>query len=100
MLTIVQAVARQTVASNPEDFIDRFGERVQALAASQDLLVKNEWRGVELAELARSQLAHFKDLIGTRIDLRGPSVIISAPAAQTLERQASPRKRGKSKRDF
>ncbi len=84
MLSIVQAVARQTVAASPEDFVERFGERIQALAASQDLLVKSGWKGVELAELLRAQLLHFNDLIGTRIELQGPSLVISAYAAQTL----------------
>ncbi len=84
MLTLVQAVARQTVASDPDDFLERFGERVQAMAASQDLLVKSEWKGVELGELVRSQLAHFKDLIGSRIELAGPPLTISAPAAQPI----------------
>ena len=84
MLAVVQGIARQTVAANPGDFIERFGERIQALAASQDLLVKNEWKGVNLHELARSQLGHFKDLIGTRIKLHGPAVLVSASAAQAL----------------
>jgi PAS domain S-box-containing protein len=84
MLTLVQAVARQTVASDPDDFLERFSERVQALAASQDLLVKSGWQGVELGELVRSQLAHFKDLIGSRIELLGPPLAISAPAAQPI----------------
>ena len=84
MLALVQAIARQTIAATPDEFIERFGERVQALGASQDLLVKNEWKGVDLDELARSQLAHFRDVIGTRIELRGPPLFISAPAAQTI----------------
>ena len=65
-------------------FIACFGERIRALAASQDLLVKNEWKGADLEELVRSQLAHFKDLIGTRIELQGPSLFVSAPAAQAI----------------
>jgi PAS domain S-box-containing protein len=85
MLALVQAVARQTVAANPQDFIGRFEERIQALAASQDLLVKSGgWSGVELEALVRSQLAHFKDLVGTRIALQGPRLIISASAAQIV----------------
>src|SRR5258706_114075 len=44
MLTLVQAVARQTAAREPEDFIGRFNERIRALAANQDLLVRNEWQ--------------------------------------------------------
>ena len=84
LLALVQAVARQTAASRPNDFIARFGERIRAMAAAQDLLVKNEWRGVNLGELVRSQLAHFEDLIGTRIEIDGPPLLLSASAAQTL----------------
>ena len=84
MLAVVQAIARQTTAANTQDFIERFGERVRALAASQDLLVKSEWRGVDLEELIRSQLSHFTDLIGARVDLCGPPLSISASAAQTI----------------
>jgi PAS domain S-box-containing protein len=83
-LALVQAVARQTLATKPEDFMGRFVERIQALAASQDLLVKNAWKGVDLGELARAQLAHFKDLIGTHIELKGPPLLISSSAAQTI----------------
>ncbi len=84
MLALVQAIARQTVSTNAEDFLERFEERVRALAAAQDLLVKSEWKGVVLAELIRSQLAHFLDAIGQRISLDGPPLFISASAAQTL----------------
>jgi PAS domain S-box-containing protein len=84
MLTVVQAIARQTASTNPDEFIERFSERVKALAASHDLLVKSEWRNVELGELVRSQLAHFGNLIGTRIDLKGPELRVSAAAAQTI----------------
>ena len=84
MLALVQAVARQTIAATPEDFLQRFGERVRALAASQDLLVKHEWRGVDLEELIRFQLAPFADLIGNRVGLNGPALFIPAAAAQAL----------------
>ncbi len=84
MLAVVQSIARQTAATKPADFIGRFDERIKALSASQDLLVKNEWKGVDLAALVQSQLAHFKDLIGTRIELTGPPLSISAAAAQTI----------------
>jgi two-component sensor histidine kinase len=42
MLGLVLAIVRQMVAREPEDFIQRFTERIQALAANQDLLVRNE----------------------------------------------------------
>lgn len=84
ILSVVQTIARQTAAATPDNFIERFSERLDALAANQDLLVRNAWRGVDLGELICSQLAHFSDLIGARIDLEGPRVLISAEAAQTI----------------
>ena len=71
MLAVVQAVARQTIASSPEEFLARFHERIRALAAAQDLLIKNEWKGVEVGDLVRSQLSHFGDLMDKRIMLDG-----------------------------
>ena len=84
MLSVVQAVARRTIAATSDDFIVRFEDRIQSLAASQDLLVRNEWIGADLGELIRSQLGHLSDLIGTRIELHGPILLINASAAQTL----------------
>lgn len=84
LLSVVQAIARQTTAATPVDFASRFGERIQALAANQNLLLKNEWKGAALDELVRSQLAHFGDLAGTRIEVEGPSLFVSAAAAQAL----------------
>nr|WP_246849320.1 PAS domain S-box protein [Rubellimicrobium arenae] len=84
MLSLIQAVARQTARSSPRDFLARFDERIQAIAAAQNLLVTNGWQGVSLRELALSQLAHFKDLIGTRVLVDGPDFNITAAAAQTL----------------
>jgi PAS domain S-box-containing protein len=84
MLSVVDAIAHQTAARNPEDFIERFSERIQALSANQDLLVRNEWHGVEIADLVRAQLAHFADLIGSRIALRGPKLRLKPAAAQAI----------------
>jgi two-component sensor histidine kinase len=84
MLAVVQAIARQTVATNLDDFVERFVARIQALAASQDLLVESEWKGVDLHQLAQTQLGHLEDLVGNRIELRGPPLLVSASAAQTL----------------
>jgi PAS domain S-box-containing protein len=84
MLSLVQAIARQTAARQPEDFITRFTERIQALAANQDLLVRNEWRGVDVEDLVRAQLAPFADLVGARITMAGPKLRLNAAAAQAI----------------
>jgi two-component sensor histidine kinase len=82
MLSLVQAIARQSAAREPEDFVTRFTERVQALAANQDLLIRHEWHGVDVEDLVRAQLAHFADLVGSRIAVHGPKVRLNAAAAQ------------------
>jgi two-component sensor histidine kinase len=84
MLSLVQAIARQTTTHEPEDFIGRFTERIQALAANQDLLIRNEWQGVDVEELVRAQFAYFADLVGSRIAVGGPKVRLNAAAAQAI----------------
>ncbi len=84
MLALVQAIARQTTSTHPDDFIEHFLERIQALSASQDLLVNSGWRGAYIIDLVTSQLAHFKDLIGSRIRIDGPRLELNAAAAQAL----------------
>ena len=84
MLSLVQAIARQTAATEPQDFVGEFEKRIRALAASQDLLINSGWKGVNISELIRSQLAHFMDLLDRRISIEGPSLTIDAVAAQTL----------------
>ncbi len=85
LLAVVQAVARQTAGQvDPKLFAELFSERLAGLAASHDLLVQSEWRGVETGDLVRSQLAHFADLIGSRITLDGPPVQLNSSAAQAM----------------
>jgi two-component system CheB/CheR fusion protein len=84
VLSVVQAIARQTAVASPEEFVTRFPERMQTLAASHDLRVKSRWQGIEIANPIQVQLAHFKDLIGRRIKLDGPSLRLSVAATQTL----------------
>jgi two-component sensor histidine kinase len=84
MLSVVDAIAHQTAATNPQDFVERFSERVQALSANQDLLVRNEWKGVDVEDLVRAQLAPFADLIGSRIAMQGPRLRLSPASAQAI----------------
>jgi two-component sensor histidine kinase len=84
MLGVVQSIARHTAAADGVEFAQRFSERVRALGASQDLLINSDWRGAEMAQLVRSQLGHYKDLIGTRIQANGPGIRVGAAAAQTI----------------
>jgi PAS domain S-box-containing protein len=84
ILSVVQAMAQRTAASSAQEFVSRFSERIRGLSASHDLLIRNEWQNVPLAELVRSQLAHFGDLLESRIAVRGPDLRITAAAAQAI----------------
>jgi two-component sensor histidine kinase len=84
MLSVVDAIAHQTVAKTPEDFIERFSERIQALSSNQDLLIRSEWHGVEIEDLVRAQLAPFADLIGSRIVVRGPKLRLNTASSQAI----------------
>jgi PAS domain S-box-containing protein len=84
MLSVVDAIAHQTATRNPTDFVERFSERIQALSANQDLLVRNEWNGVGIEDLVRAQLALFADLIGSRIAVNGPKLRLRAASAQAI----------------
>ncbi len=84
LLSVVSAIARHTASSDAGDFIGRFGERIQALAAAQDLLFRNSWKTVPLADLVQSQLAPFSDLAGARIQIDGPPLALTPEATQAL----------------
>jgi PAS domain S-box-containing protein len=85
LLAVVQAVAQQTArGGDPATLVTRLSERIYGLAASQDLLVKNQWQGVETADLVKAQLAHFEDLIGTRVLIDGPPARLTAAAGQSI----------------
>jgi PAS domain S-box-containing protein len=84
LLSVVDAIAHQTAAKSPEDFVERFSERIQALSANQDLLVRSEWGGVDIEDLACAQLAHFADLFGSRIVVGGPKLRLKPASAQAI----------------
>jgi PAS domain S-box-containing protein len=85
MLAIVEAIVRQTARrSPPGDFAERLSQRLRSIAVSQDLLVNGEWSGVEIRALIDSQLAHLDLLLGPRIQIGGPTLILKPAAAQTL----------------
>jgi two-component sensor histidine kinase len=73
-----------TAIKSPEDFIERFSERIRALSANQDLLIQNRWQGVEIEALVRAQLSPFADLMGSRTIARGSKLSLKAVSAQAI----------------
>jgi two-component sensor histidine kinase len=86
LLAVIQAMARQTArhTGSVDAFMEQFGARLQALAASHDLLVQESWHGASLHELARAQLAQYLDGAGSQVVIEGPGIVLKPEAAQSL----------------
>ena len=86
LLMVIQSIARRTVrtAGSMEEFERRFERRLQGLAASHDVLVRENWQGAPLADLVRQQMLPFAGIQSSRLELAGPDVVLTAEAAQAL----------------
>ena len=80
---ILQAILRSTLktTSNPQDFAAKFSGRLHSLAAAQDILTANDWRGAELGALARHLLSLYIADEGVRFAVSGPEVNLPAEYA-------------------
>jgi PAS domain S-box-containing protein len=83
-LACVAAIAEQTRASSNsmDEFLDVLRGRIRSLANTHALLSLNRWRGVDLAELVRGELAPCTRDGNTLID--GPAIDVSAESVQTV----------------
>ncbi|MGD0720064.1 MAG: HWE histidine kinase domain-containing protein [Roseiarcus sp.] len=86
LLAVTQAIARQTVASSASaaEFEQKFSGRLLGLAASQDLLTQEQWRGVRLDALVRAQTRRHFDLESGRIILIGHETLLNSTATQAI----------------
>jgi PAS domain S-box-containing protein len=86
LLMVIQSIARRTArtAGSMEEFERRFERRLQGLAASHDVLVRENWQGAPLADLVRQQMLPFAGIQSSRLELAGPDVVLTAEAAQAL----------------
>lgn len=86
LLAVIQAMARRTArhVGSIDAFLEQFGARLQALASSHDLLVRESWHGASLSELIRSQLGAYVDRDEVQVQIEGPPVLLKPEAAQNL----------------
>jgi two-component system, chemotaxis family, CheB/CheR fusion protein len=79
LLAIIQAMARQTARQgiNVEEFERSFSLRLAALSASQDILMRGDWRGAALADVVRAQLGPYEG----RVEAVGPNLVLKPDAA-------------------
>lgn len=86
LLAVIQGIARRTAASsdNVDGFVDRFGGRLQALAAAHDILIDSAWRGAPLRELVQVQLAQIGASGQQQLLVEGLPLTLKPEAAQHL----------------
>lgn len=85
LLAVVQAIARSTArTTRPDDFLDAFVGRLSGLAASNDVLVTQDWSTVSLQALVVSQLTNIGAQGDPRVSFAGSDIQICPQHAQTL----------------
>ncbi|MEZ5843849.1 MAG: PAS domain S-box protein [Hyphomicrobiaceae bacterium] len=87
LLAVISGMARSSVADDMDvhRFQSDFYARIRSLAKSHDLLVGTDWRGIEVADLIRSQLSAFvASDIDPRIAVYGPPTLLRPEPAQML----------------
>lgn len=80
VLGMVQQTARQ--AATVEQFVKEFAQRLQGLAESQDLMVRQNWQGAWLSDLVSAHLNLFG--VGHRAQVQGPALFLDADAVQNI----------------
>jgi two-component sensor histidine kinase len=83
-LAVVKGMALQTARQSKSvpEFIAQFDPRIQGLAKSQDVLVRQNWKGARLSELAHAHLDMFAS--PDRAGISGPELFLDSTAVQNI----------------
>jgi PAS domain S-box-containing protein len=81
-LTVVQAIAAQTLGGADPEAVGAFGRRLTALARAHDVLLQQSWAAAALREVAQGVLATFD--MGDRLAIEGPDLEIGPRATLAL----------------
>ncbi|MGH6866793.1 MAG: HWE histidine kinase domain-containing protein [Methyloceanibacter sp.] len=83
---VILAITQQSLrsASSPEAFAETFSGRLQALAQAHNLLLRGDWRGAEVEDLARGQLEPFCLTPAERLEIAGPELMLAPGQAIAL----------------
>lgn len=85
LLAVVQAIATMTARdADPRSFAEELSARLKGLATSQDLIIRNNWSTVQLADLVRSQLRHLDGHANGQIEAGGEPILLVPSAAQAI----------------
>lgn len=82
-LAIVQSIAMQTLKdAEPQDAVNAFRDRIQALGKAQDVLLNEGWSSVPLKEVAAQTLSPLDGL--SQIVLDGPPITLGSRSTVML----------------
>lgn len=87
MLATVQSIAKRTLRGRTDQFaMETFQNRLLALSQSHSLIMRENWRPVDLRELAHTALAPFLDAVtgAERVQLDGPDIRLAPKVALAL----------------
>lgn len=84
LVAVIDGVYRQTARASEtvEDLSAAFSNRLAAIGRGLTVLIRGDWSGASLRELARVQLAPFID--AGRLEISGPDVTLAVTVAQPL----------------
>jgi PAS domain S-box-containing protein len=82
MLAVVLSILRLTRAPSTPDFTRTVEGRIQALAATHNLLSATRWEGANLRQIVDEELAPYRH--GDRAVADGPSALLRPAAAQSM----------------
>ena len=82
IFAVVQAVVLRSFSGKQsvEDAKKTVVKRLQSLANTHALLIDKQWQGADIVEVVRTEMSPYTD----RVSIEGPSVILTAQAAQNF----------------
>ena len=85
-LAVIQSIAQQTKRNSTslDGFITAFNGRIQGLAASHDILARQQWQAVPINELVKSQVAVLVGEIDKSVTISGPAIALTPVHAEAL----------------
>ena len=83
-LAVVLSVLRLTRAPTTKEFVAAVEGRVQALAATHNLLSATRWEGADLGKIVEEEMAPYHADHRQRVVTRGPPVVLLPATAQAV----------------